>query len=62
MVVLFQKKDEEEGNSVTSELSARSSTRSRVSGVTFAPPTPDMSIALIQFIDSKKNGGVLWQL
>jgi len=61
--------DEEEVNSVTSEpsmSSARSSTRSRVSGVTFAPPTPDMSIAdvmkaLIQFIASKKNDGVLWQ-
>ena len=62
MLVLFQKKDEEEGNSVTSELSARSSTRSRVSGVTYAPLTPDMSITLIQFIDSKKNSGVLWQL
>jgi len=69
MLILFQIKDDEEGNSVTSELSmssARSSTRISVSGVTFAPPTPDiMSMAdvmkdFIQFTTSKKNDGVLW--
>merc|ERR1719410_2235450 len=62
--------DEEEGDSVTSEPSLPSSlmserTNRTSQSVTFAPPTPDMPIsevlkALIQFIASRKNDGVLW--
>ena len=64
-----EEEDEEEGASVTSEpsgssvISGRSNRTSQ--SVHFAPPTPDMPIsevlkALIQFIASKKNDGVLW--
>ena len=64
-----QEDEDEEGDSVTSEpsipsvISGRSNRTSQ--SVHFAPPTPDMPIsevlkALIQFIASKKNDGVLW--
>merc|ERR1719471_774397 len=55
-----QEDDDGEQSAPVSEISNRTS-----QSVHFAPPTPDMPIsevlkALIQFIASKKNDGVLW--
>ena len=64
-----EEEDEEEGDSVASEPSLPSMMSDRShrtsQSVTFAPPTPDMPIsevlkALIQFIASRKNDGLLW--
>ena len=54
------------GGSERASLASHSRSTSTATGVTFAPPTPDTPIgevmkALIQFIASRKQDGVLWQ-